>query len=42
LFEAAVEFGRRFDGATGFSFALLENNEMVVSADAERIRLEGA
>jgi hypothetical protein len=41
LFEATVEFGRRLDGATGFSFALLENREMVLSADALRMRLDG-
>jgi hypothetical protein len=41
LFEAAVEFGRRLDGATGFSFALLEKIEIVVSEDALRILLEG-
>jgi hypothetical protein len=40
--EAAVELGRKFAGATGFSFALLENSEIVVSEEAERIRLEGA
>ena len=42
LFEAADELGRRFAGATGFSLALLEKREMVVSEEAERIRLEGA
>ncbi|KAH4071495.1 hypothetical protein HBH79_036880 [Parastagonospora nodorum] len=41
LFEAAVEFGRRLEGATGFSFALLEKSEMVLSEDALRMRLEG-
>ena len=42
LLEAAVEFGSRFDGAAGFSFALLEKSETVVSEDADRIRFEGA
>ena len=41
MLEAAFELGRKFGGATGFSFALLEKSEIVVSEEAERIRLDG-
>lgn len=41
LFEAAVELGRRFAGASGFSLALLEKRETVESEEADRMRLEG-
>lgn len=41
LLEAAVELGRSSEGGAGFSFALEEKRESVVSAEAERMRLEG-
>jgi hypothetical protein len=41
LFEAAVDVGSRFDGAVGFSLILLEKSEMVMSAEAESMRLDG-
>lgn len=41
LLEADVEFGRRVEGADGFSFALLEKREMVESEEADKMRFEG-
>lgn len=41
LLEAAVEVGKRFDGAAGLSFAVEEKREMVLSEDAERMRFDG-
>lgn len=41
LFEAAVELGRRFEGAAGFSLPFPEKSEIVLSDDALRMRLEG-
>lgn len=40
LFDDTFELESSSDGADGFSFALLENNETVVSEDAARILLE--